>query len=97
MSTIKMNWVPQQSKNEYCNPWRIKPHLYGESKVVGPEALIRYIKNERKYQTWEMTVIKIWTHTNTTAPTWLNGNQTMVFDVRGLNNKPPFNHPHMFF
>lgn len=36
-----------------------KSHLYGESEVVGPEALIRCIKNERKYQTWEMIVIKI--------------------------------------
>lgn len=71
-----------------------KSHLYGESEVVGPEALIRCIKNERKYQTWEIIVIKISTHT--TAPTLLNGNQTMVFGVRGLKNKPTFNHPHLF-
>jgi len=36
-----------------------KPHLYGESVLACPEALIRCIKNERKYQTWEMIVIKI--------------------------------------
>lgn len=43
-----------------------------------------------------MIVIKILTHTNTTTPTLLDGNQTTVFGVKGLNNKPPFNHPHLF-
>lgn len=36
-----------------------KSHLYGKSEVGGSEALISCIKNERKYQTWEMIVIKI--------------------------------------
>lgn len=40
-------------------PEGLKSHLDGESEVGGPEALIRCIKTERKYQTWEMIVIKI--------------------------------------
>lgn len=35
-----------------------KSNLYGKSEVGGSKALISCIKNERKYQTWEMIVIK---------------------------------------
>lgn len=40
-------------------PEDFKSHLNGESEVGSPEALTRCIKTERKYQTWEMIVIKI--------------------------------------
>lgn len=60
MNTIKRTKsLNNQKKMNNVTLEGFKPHLYGESEVVGPEALIRCIKNERKYQTWEMIVIKI--------------------------------------
>lgn len=59
MNTIKKPMSFNNLKTNIVTLEEFKPHLYGESELVGPEALIRCIKNERKYQTWEMIVIKI--------------------------------------